>query len=241
MKFFGQSESHAKLAENAKVSKKSGRDKMETKNLANLRRDYSLDELSEATIDREPFAQFSAWMNEAIESVVIEPTAMTVSTVDAEGRPSSRVVLLKGFDHSGFVFFTNYESKKAGDLAANPNISLHFFWPDLERQIIINGTATKATREESQDYFAKRPLESRIGAWASKQSSVLANREELEKRVADIRERFPNQEIPCPPFWGGFRVAPNRFEFWQGRKSRLHDRICYTLTGDVWTTSRLSP
>ena len=215
-----------------------GSDNME---LADLRRDYSLKELSKATVDTDPFAQFSAWMNEALKSAVIEPTAMTVSTVDADGRPSSRVVLLKGFDANGFVFFTNYQSKKAVDLSLNPNISLHFFWPDLERQVIVNGTVAKTTREESEVYFASRPLDSRIGAWASKQSSVLTNREDLAKRVADIRERFAGQEIPCPPFWGGFRVTPCRIEFWQGRKSRLHDRICYTLGDDNWVISRLSP
>ena len=214
---------------------------METTNLADLRREYSREELSEPTIDRDPFAQFSAWMHEALKSEVIEPTAMTVSTVDGDGRPSSRVVLLKRFDHDGFVFFTNYESKKARDLSSNPNISLHFFWPDLERQITIDGTVAKTSREESERYFTSRPLESRIGAWASKQSSVLAKREELEKRVTDIREQFAGQEIPCPPFWGGFRVTPDRFEFWQGRQNRLHDRICYEVKGGGWSIVRLSP
>ena len=209
--------------------------------LADLRREYSRHELSESSVDADPFAQFSAWMAEAMNSEVIDPTAMTASTVDAGGRPSSRVVLLKAFGPDGFVFFTNYESKKAGDLAVNANISLHFFWPDLERQIIISGAAVKTTREESEGYFAKRPVESRIGAWASKQSSVLETREELEGRVAEIRQKFDGQEIPCPPFWGGFRVTPDRFEFWQGRASRLHDRICYTLGGNEWTISRLSP
>lgn len=209
--------------------------------LADLRRDYSRHELSETTVEADPFAQFLAWMNEALNSELIEPTAMTVSTVDADGRPSARVVLLKGFDHCGFVFFTNYESKKAADLSSNPNISLHFFWPDLERQIIVSGMVVRTSREQSELYFASRPVESRISAWASEQSSVLADREELENRVEEIRTRFEGQEIPCPPFWGGFRVMPNRFEFWQGRKSRLHDRICYTLNGDAWTISRLSP
>ena len=210
-------------------------------NLADLRRDYSLRELSESTIDADPFAQFSIWMSDALQARVIEPAAMTVSTVDTGGRPSSRVVLLKGFDSNGFIFFTNYESKKAVDLSANPQISLHFFWPDLERQVTIDGTAAKTTREVSESYFASRPMESRIGAWASEQSSVLANREELVEKVDEIKERFEGQQIPCPPFWGGFVVTPNRFEFWQGRKSRLHDRILYTPGGDAWTISRLSP
>jgi pyridoxamine 5'-phosphate oxidase len=210
-------------------------------NLADLRREYSLKELSESTIFADPFAQFSTWMDEALASEVIDPTAMTISTVDAAGHPSSRVVLLKKFDHEGFVFFTNYASKKASDLKENPNISLHFFWPDLERQVIISGTAAKTSPEDSAEYFASRPAASRIGAWASMQSSVLAGRQELEERIAATRERFAGQEIPCPPFWGGFRVTPSRFEFWQGRQSRLHDRICYTLDGEVWTISRLSP
>ncbi len=214
---------------------------MKTPNLADLRRDYSLKELSKSSVDTDPFEQFSAWMDEAFDSAVIEPTAMTVSTVDASGRPSSRVVLLKGFDASGFVFFTNYESKKGSDLAANPNASLHFFWPDLERQITICGTAEKIACVESESYFATRPVESRIGAWASKQSSVLGDRKELESRVAEIRERFADGKIPCPPFWGGFRVTPSRIEFWQGRESRLHDRIVYEMDGDIWRIVRLSP
>lgn len=210
-------------------------------NLADLRRDYSLTELSRSSVDPDPFTQFSKWMNDAFDSAVIEPTAMTVSTVDADGRPSSRIVLLKGFDANGFIFFTNYESKKGTDLTANPHASLHFFWSDLERQIIISGTAEKVLREESEEYFASRPLESRIGAWASKQSSVLADREELEDRVAQIGERFADGNVPCPPFWGGFRVTPSRIEFWQGRKSRLHDRIVYESIDVGWKIVRLSP
>lgn len=209
--------------------------------LADLRRDYSLQELSRSSVDGDPIVQFTKWMSEALDSAVIEPTAMTVSTVNSSGVPSSRVVLLKGFDEKGFVFFTNYESRKASDIAENANVSLHFYWPDLERQIIINGTASKTSREESETYFAKRPRESRIGAWASKQSSVLAGREELEKRVSEIREKFEDGQIPCPPFWGGFRIKPSRIEFWQGRKSRLHDRIVYEWGDDKWNILRLSP
>jgi len=209
--------------------------------LADLRRDYSLRELSRSSVDPDPLAQFSVWMNEALDSAILEPTAMTLSTVDAGGQPSSRIVLLKGFSATGFVFFTNYESKKGTELTANPHASLHFFWPDLERQILIRGLAAKTTREESEAYFASRPLESRIGAWASKQSRVLTNREDLEKRVAVVRERFSDGEIPCPPFWGGFRIKPDRMEFWQGRQSRLHDRLCYQRNGGVWEIVRLSP
>ena len=214
---------------------------MNNKHLANLRRDYSSQELLESTLPADPFAQFSTWMDEAINSEVLDANAMTVSTVDADGRPSSRIVLLKGFDHSGFVFFTNYESKKAADLDSNPNLALHFFWPDLQRQVSISGTAAKTPREESEVYFASRPVDSQIGAWASKQSTFLANRKELEDRVAEIRTRFAGKEIPCPPFWGGFRVTPSRFEFWQGGASRLHDRIVYELTDDLWRIFRVSP
>ncbi len=214
---------------------------MENKNLADLRRDYSLQELSKSSIDRDPFAQFSIWFDEYLNSKPLEPNAMVVSTVDRDGRPSSRVILLKGFDRDGFVFFTNYESKKAADLDSNPRVALHFFWQELERQINIIGSAAKIAREESEAYFASRPLESRIGAWASKQSSVLASRKELEDSVAEVRARFEGKDIPCPPFWGGYRVTPYRFEFWQGRQSRLHDRICYEQKNGGWQIYRLSP
>lgn len=210
-------------------------------NLADMRRDYSSRDLSELTIDADPFVQFARWFDEALTSEVIEPNAMTLSTVNANRRPSSRVVLLKGLDHRGMVFFTNYESRKASDLLANPHATLHFFWPDLERQIIINGKTEKTSVEESETYFQTRPIASRIGAWASKQSSVLTSRKVLERRVAELTAEFGGREIPLPPFWGGFRVRPYRFEFWQGRPSRLHDRICYELIRNEWTTSRLSP
>jgi pyridoxamine 5'-phosphate oxidase len=180
-------------------------------------------------------------MTAALNSDIIDANAMTLSTVDADCRPSSRVVLLRGFDTSGFTFFTNYESKKGHDLAANPNAVLHFFWPELERQVNIRGSAAKISHEESEAYFKSRPVESRIGAWASNQSSVLESRDELEKRVEELRAKFGGDDIPLPPFWGGFRVTPDRFEFWQGRSSRLHDRICYELKENNWEISRLSP
>lgn len=214
---------------------------MENKSLADLRRDYSSRELTEKSIADDPFTQFSIWMDEAINSKVIDANAMTLSTVGTDNRPSSRIVLLKGFDRNGFVFFTNYGSKKSADIDANPHVSLHFFWPDLERQAAIGGTAVKIAREESEAYFASRPVESQIGAWASKQSTVLEDREELEARAAEMRERFAGQAIPCPPFWGGFRVVPDRFEFWQGGGGRLHDRFRYELEGDSWHLARLSP
>lgn len=214
---------------------------MENSTLADLRRDYSLHELSESTVDPDPFAQFSTWFDEYLNSEPVEPTAMVASTVGRDGRPSSRVVLLKGFDRDGFVFFTNYESKKAVELDANRAVALHFFWPELERQVNVVGSATKISREESEAYFASRPVESRIGAWASKQSAVLESRKELEDSVAEIRARFEGMDIPCPPFWGGFRVTPDRFEFWQGRTSRLHDRICYERESGGWKIFRLYP
>lgn len=213
---------------------------MEKPNLADLRRDYSLRELDEATVLPDPFSQFLLWFDEATKAAVIEPNAMTLSTVGAVGRPSARVVLLKGFDHNGFVFFTNYESRKGRELTNNPNACLHFFWPDLERQIIVNGTAEKTSREESQVYFDSRPLASRIGAWASRQSSVIASREILENREKELSKEF-GEQVPLPPFWGGFRLNPNKFEFWQGRQNRLHDRICFTLKNGVWAITRLSP
>ena len=214
---------------------------MDNRQLEELRRDYSSHSLLETSVASDPFAQFSTWMDETIKSEVIDANAMTVSTVDEMGRPSSRIVLLKGFDHNGFIFFTNYNSNKAADLEANPNIVMHFFWPDLQRQTMITGMAAKTTREVSEAYFATRPVESKIGAWASEQSSVLTSRKELESRVAETQKRFAGQPIPCPPFWGGFCVTPRLFEFWQGGANRLHDRICYTLDGTEWKISRLSP
>lgn len=214
---------------------------MTSSELTDLRRDYAFETLSRSSVAHSPFVQFAKWMDEALSSAIIDANAMMISTVDAESRPSSRVVLLKDFGESGFTFFTNYDSKKGQDLAVNPNTVLHFFWPELERQINIRGTAAKVSREESETYFRSRPVESRIGAWASNQSTVLSSREELEKRVEDLRAKFDGEDIPLPPFWGGFRVAPDRFEFWQGRPSRLHDRISYELKGSDWEISRLSP
>lgn len=210
-------------------------------NLAELRREYALQELSEDSVAADPFVQFANWFDEYLSSAPIEPSAVVVSTVGDDGSPSSRVVLLKGFDPDGFVFFTNYESKKGRDISLNPSVALHFFWPELERQVAIVGRAERTSRKESETYFASRPFASRLGAWASKQSERLSSRKDLEDRLEVMRTRFNDEDIPCPPFWGGFRVVPTRFEFWQGRPSRLHDRICYELDNGEWRILRLYP
>jgi len=199
-----------------------------------------MQELSESSVAPDPFVQFGNWFEEYLNSSPLEPNAFVLSTADADGRPASRVVLLKGFDPRGFVFFTNYESKKAHDLDANPNAALNFFWPELERQVRISGVAERTSVEESEVYFASRPPASQIGAWASKQSGILSDRKELEERFDDVKNRF-SDEIPCPPFWGGYRVVPTSFEFWQGRRSRLHDRICYEKIDAGWRIFRLYP
>ena len=209
--------------------------------ISKLRRADSLKELIENTISANPISQFSVWMNEAIESNLLEPNAMTLATASREGIPSARTVLLKGFDERGFVFYTNYESSKAKDLDENPNATLLFLWVEFERQVRITGKVDKVSREESEKYFISRPRESQLGAWASKQSSVIPNREILENKFEEMKERFEGKEIPLPSFWGGYRVIPQRIEFWQGRESRLHDRICYTLDAGKWKIERLSP
>ncbi len=210
------------------------------KELADIRRDFSSAGLDEASVAENPFDQFSIWMDAALNSDIIDPNAMTVSTVGEDGRPSARVVLLKSFDAEGFSFYTNYESKKGADLLHNPFTIFHFFWPQLDRQIAIYGRVEKTSREESEEYFNSRPVDSRIGAWTSNQSRVIESREALEKRFEEFREKF-GDNVPLPPYWGGFRLTPDKFEFWQGRQNRLHDRICYTLIDHKWEISRLSP
>ena len=213
---------------------------MNRADLASLRRDYAGKELTKELVNSDPIVQFGTWLDEALSAEITDANAMTISTVDAECRPLNRVVLLKGFDEHGFVFFTNYESKKGSDLAANPNVSLSFFWPQLQRQVIIAGQAAKVSADESAAYFSMRPYESQIGAWASKQSSVIESRSTLDAKFNAIREKFAT-DVPLPPFWGGFRVTASRIEFWQGRESRLHDRILYRLDGGRWIVERLSP
>jgi pyridoxamine 5'-phosphate oxidase len=208
--------------------------------LAGLRKDYALKTLEERDVDRDPLRQFGVWMVEAIHAQVPEPTAMTLSTVGENGRPSGRVVLLKGVDPRGFVFYTNYESRKGRDLAAHPFASLTFLWKELERQVRIEGAVERVSPEESDAYYATRPLGSRIGAWASPQSRRLENRAWLEARWSELA-REHGEAPKRPPHWGGYRVLPEMLEFWQGRLSRLHDRIVYSRAGGAWRVERLAP
>jgi pyridoxamine 5'-phosphate oxidase len=209
--------------------------------ISKLRRSYSLKELNENYVLADPIKQFSIWMDEAISSNLIDPNAMILSTANKNGIPSARTVLLKGFDEKGFVFFTNYESAKAKDLAENSFASLLFLWLELERQVRITGKAERVSREESEKYFISRPRDSQLGAWASKQSTVIPNRKILESKFEGMREKFEGKEVPPPSFWGGYKVIPQRVEFWQGRENRLHDRICYSITEGEWKIERLSP
>ena len=198
--------------------------------------------LDENEIDRDPIAQFQAWFDEAIAAKLPLPEAMNLATVTADGRPASRMVLLKQVDGYGFVFFTNYESAKAKQLEVNPYAALVFYWPQLERQVRVEGKVTKTSAEESEAYFKTRPRESQIGAWASPQSEVIPAREVLEQRARELAELYSDREIDCPDYWGGFRLTPDRIEFWKGRVGRLHDRILYELQPDgSWAIKRLAP
>ena len=210
-------------------------------NIAKLRQDYNFKGLHEQDLDPNPFTQFKLWFDEALSASVIEPNAMLLSTV-SNGRPSARIVLLKDVDQTGFTFFTNYESKKAREMETDPFVSLTFFWKELERQVRIEGKVEKTSDAESSEYFAVRPRGSQIGAWASAQSEHLENREELEERTRLLEEKFAGSEVPRPPHWGGYRVVPHYFEFWQGRPSRLHDRLVYEKTSEgSWEIGRLYP
>ncbi len=212
-------------------------------NLADMRRDYALAGLAESDAPADdPWPLWERWLDDAVKGGIREPNAMVVATADAEGRPSARLVLLKGADRRGFVFYSNYESRKGAELAANPQASLLFPWHDLERQVIVTGAVEKVSAEETAGYFHSRPLGSQVGAWASAQSSVLAGRAELERRVEARMAEFQGKVVPVPPFWGGYRVVPTAIEFWQGRPSRLHDRLRYTRQPDgAWRRERLSP
>jgi pyridoxamine 5'-phosphate oxidase len=206
------------------------------------RHDYEKASLDESAVDRDPIRQFAAWFEQATASAIPEPNAMTLATVSPEGRPSARIVLMRGFDERGFVFFTNYESRKGREIAANPFASLVFFWQALERQVRVEGAIVKADAVESDEYFQSRPTGSKLGAWVSNQSGVVAGREALELEMAAIEGRFPDEEIPRPPHWGGYRVMPSSVEFWQGRRSRLHDRLVYRKPAEgAWRIERLAP
>ncbi len=208
--------------------------------LAQLRVDYRRAALSERDAAPDPFDQFARWFDEAVAAALPEPNAMTLATVDAAGRPDARIVLLKGADPRGFVFHTNYDSRKGRELGANPRVALLFFWVELERQVRIEGTAGLVSAEESDAYFAQRPRASQLSAWASPQSAPIADRAWLDIALAAVEARFAG-DVPRPPNWGGIRVVPDRFEFWQGRPSRLHDRLVWTREGGRWTIGRLAP
>ena len=208
--------------------------------LARLRRSYERAELDEAASAPDPFEQFGLWLQHALDAQLPEPNAMTLATVGASGRPSTRVVLIKGFDVNGLVWYTNYDSRKGHEIASNPFAALQFHWVELERVVRVEGRVEKISEEASDAYFAARPLDSRIGAWASPQSQVIASRAVLVANAAKISARFLLQP-PRPPHWGGYRLVPDTWEFWQGRKSRLHDRLRYRLDGGAWQRERLAP
>ena len=209
--------------------------------LSDFRREYSARGLHRADLAADPVTQFAAWFSQANDLGVPEPNAMSLATVDAGGVPCQRAVLLKYFDESGFVFFTNYGSRKAAHIAANPNVCAIFPWITLERQVIIQGRAEKVSAAESLRYFASRPRESQIGAWVSNQSEVITSRKFLMQKLAEIREKFSQGAVPLPSFWGGYRIVPSAVEFWQGGPARIHDRFLYQRDASAWQISRLSP
>ncbi|HEX9649937.1 MAG TPA: pyridoxamine 5'-phosphate oxidase [Cyclobacteriaceae bacterium] len=215
---------------------------MDEQDIGKIRREYSSSRLDENSVSEDPFVQFKEWMQDAIKSNIIEPTAMNLATATIDGRPSSRIVLLKETSGIGFVFYTNYQSQKGLEIEQNPFGALNFFWVSLERQVRIEGVIEKISFEESDAYFRERPRGSQIGAWTSPQSQRIANREILEQRNQEMEKRFHDKEVPRPAQWGGYILVPNMFEFWQGRENRLHDRIQYTLQKDNnWLINRVAP
>ncbi len=206
-----------------------------------VRREYLRGGLQREDLADDPYAQFETWMAQAIEAQLPDPTAVTLATVNPQGQPSQRIVLLKHFDMRGFVFYTNYNSAKARDIAQNPNVALHFPWHNMERQVKVMGRAEKVPVTESLKYFLTRPRESQIAAWASDQSHTISSRSVLLNQVASLKQKFQNGEVPLPDFWGGFRVSPEQFEFWQGGANRLHDRFQYSPTESGWSIERLAP
>jgi len=209
--------------------------------LSSQRREYFSIPMDENSLAADPIIQFDRWFDEVLRAGQPDPDAMTLSTATAEGVVSARVVLLRDFDHRGFVFFTNYQSRKGRELAAHPRAALTFFWFSHNRQVRIEGTVEQVSIKESEEYFQSRPRGSQLGAWASPQSDEIPDRNTLDESMAEVERRFKNMPVPCPPFWGGYRVKPERIEFWQGRENRLHDRILYTLHQGVWKISRLAP
>jgi pyridoxamine 5'-phosphate oxidase len=210
--------------------------------VADLRREYTFQGLSEMDVHPNPFEQFKTWFDQAVAAQLPEPNAMTIATVTSDGKPSARIVLLKDYDERGFVFYTNYKSHKGQQLVENPWGAIAFWWTELERQVRIEGCVEKVSPAESDAYFHSRPIGSQLGAWASNQSQVIESREVLEQQLQKLKEEYDNKEVPRPPHWGGFRVIPNEIEFWQGRPSRLHDRLLYQRSEDgSWKIQRLSP
>jgi pyridoxamine 5'-phosphate oxidase len=206
-----------------------------------LRKEYTRAGLVEDDVDPDPVVQFHKWFEKAIEADLHEPNAVTIATATGDGRPSARIVLLKGYDERGFVFYTNYEGRKAREIEENPLCALLFYWGELERQVRIEGRARRISGEEADAYFLSRPRGSRLGAWASEQSQPVEDRNVLEERVRELEAEYEGREIPRPPFWGGYRVEPEVIEFWQGRENRLHDRIVYHRSGRGWKIVRLQP
>ncbi|MES2590270.1 MAG: pyridoxamine 5'-phosphate oxidase [Bacteroidota bacterium] len=206
-----------------------------------LRHDFAKQSLDEKEVNPSPIQQFETWFKEAVDAKVNEPNAMTVSTATKEGKPSARILLLRNFTDEGFVYYTNYTSRKGRELTENPYCALLFFWPELERQVRIEGRIQQQTPEESEIYFNTRPRSSKLGAWTSEQSKVIANREVLNVQYTKLSEKYPDEQVPRPPHWGGYLLKPTTVEFWQGRPSRLHDRILYTAENDGWKIERLAP